>query len=278
MSQITIQCRLVASETTRQQLWQLMAEKNTPLINELLSQIGKHAEFETWRQKGKHPTGIVKELCEPLKIDPRFMGQPARFYTSATASVNYIYKSWFALMKRFQSQLDGKLRWLEMLNSDTELVEASGVSLHILQTKSAQILAQFAPQNPAETQPAKGKKTKKGKKSPTSDSERNLSKNLFDAYSNTEDNLTRCAISYLLKNGCKISNKAENTDKFAQRRRKVEIQIQRLTEKLAARIPKGRDLTDTIRLETLFNATQTVPENETEAKFWQNILLRKSTP
>ncbi|ALB42559.1 hypothetical protein AA650_20750 [Anabaena sp. WA102] len=274
MSQITIQCRLVASESTRQQLWQLTAEKNTPLINELLSQIGKHPEFETWRQQGKHPTGIVKELCEPLKTDPRFIGQPARFYTSATASVNYIYKSWFALMKRFQSQLDGKLRWLEMLNSDTELVEASGVSLDILQTKSAEILAQFAPQNPAETQPAKGKK---GKKSPNSDSDRNLSKNLFDGYSNTEDNLTRCAISYLLKNGCKISNKAENTDKFAQRRHKVEIQIQRLTEKLAARIPKGRDLTDTIRLETLFNATQTVPENETEAKFWQNILLRKSS-
>ena len=72
-------------------------------------------------------------------------------------------------------------------------------------------MAQFAPQNPAETQPAKGKKTKKGKKSPTSDSERNLSKNLFDTYSNTEDNLTRCAISYLLKNGCKISNKDFNT-------------------------------------------------------------------
>jgi len=31
-------------------------DKNTPLINELLSQIGKHPEFETWRQKGKHPT------------------------------------------------------------------------------------------------------------------------------------------------------------------------------------------------------------------------------
>ena len=102
--------------------------------------------------------------------------------------------------------------------------------MNVLQTKSTEILAQFAPQNPAETQPEKGKKTKKGKKSPTSDSdcaertlrERNLSKNLFDTYSNTEDNLTRCAISYLLKNGCKISNKAEKTDKFAQRRRKVE--------------------------------------------------------
>jgi hypothetical protein len=99
MSQITIQCRLVASESTRQQLWKLMAEKNTPLINELLLQMAQHNEFETWRQKGKHPTGIVKELCQPLKSDPRFIGQPGRFYTSAIALVNYIYKSWFALMK-----------------------------------------------------------------------------------------------------------------------------------------------------------------------------------
>lgn len=41
MSQITVQCRLVASEPTRQQLWQLMAEKNTPLINELLLQVNQ---------------------------------------------------------------------------------------------------------------------------------------------------------------------------------------------------------------------------------------------
>ncbi|MFM5980693.1 MAG: type V CRISPR-associated protein Cas12k [Sphaerospermopsis kisseleviana] len=156
MSQITIQCRLVASELTRQQLWQLMADKNTPLINELLIQVAQHSEFETWRQKGKHPTGVVKELCDRLKTDPRFMGQPARFYTSATASVNYIYKSWFALMKRYQSQLDGKLRWLEMLNSDAELVEQSGVSLDTLRATSAEILAQFAPQETNEDKTTKG--------------------------------------------------------------------------------------------------------------------------
>ena len=34
MSLKTIQCRLVAKESTRQQLWELMAHKNTPLINE----------------------------------------------------------------------------------------------------------------------------------------------------------------------------------------------------------------------------------------------------
>lgn len=38
MSQITLQCRLVVSESTRHHLWKLMADLNTPLINELLAQ------------------------------------------------------------------------------------------------------------------------------------------------------------------------------------------------------------------------------------------------
>ncbi|WP_196528848.1 type V CRISPR-associated protein Cas12k [Nostoc commune] len=277
MSQITIQCRLVASESSRHQLWKLMAQLNTPLINELLRQVSQHPEFETWRQKGKHPIDVVKQLCEPLKTDPRFIGQPGRFYASAIALVNYIYKSWFALMKRSQYQLEGKIRWLEMLNSDIELVEASGVSLDSLRIKAAEILAQLTPLNTAETQSTNLKKAKKRKKSQTSDSDRSLSKNLFEAYGNAEDNLTRCAISYLLKNGCKINEKEEDAKKFAQRRRKIQIQIERLREQLETRIPKGRDLTDAKWLETLVVATQDVPTNETEAKSWQASLLRQSS-
>ncbi|MGI8503058.1 MAG: type V CRISPR-associated protein Cas12k [Hassallia sp.] len=246
MSQITIQCRLVASESSRHQLWKLMAQLNTPLINELLRQVSQHPEFETWRQKAKHPSGVVKELCQPLKDDPRFIGQPARFYTSATTLVNYIYKSWFALMKRClrrasltQYQLEGKIRWLEMLNSDIELVEASGVSLDSLRIKAAEILAQLTPVNTTETKSTNRKKAKKRKKSQNSVSD-TLSKNLFEAYGNAEDNLTRCAISYLLKNGCKINEKEEDAKKFAQRRRKLEIQIERLREQLETRIPKGQ--------------------------------------
>ncbi|RCJ29208.1 hypothetical protein A6770_22395 [Nostoc minutum NIES-26] len=77
-----------------------MAQLNTPLINELLFLVAQDPDFETWRQKGKIPTGVVKQLCAALKTDSRFIGQPARFYTSAIATVNYIYKSWLALMKR----------------------------------------------------------------------------------------------------------------------------------------------------------------------------------
>lgn len=274
MSHITIQCRLVASLPTRRQLWELMADKNTPLINELLALVANHPDFETWRQKGKLPSGTVKQLCQPLKTDPRFISQPARFYTSAIKVVDYIYKSWLALMKRLQYQLEGKTRWLEMLKSDAELVESSGVTLETLRSKATEILAQLTPESDSvASQPPKAK-SKKKKKSKALDSKPNVSHILFDAYRNTADILNLCAISYLLKNGCKINDKEEDQNKFSQRRRKVEIQIQRLTEKLTARIPKGRDLTNTRWLETLAEATSCVPQNEAQAKYWQDNLLK----
>jgi hypothetical protein len=39
-------------------------------------------------------------------------------------------------MKRSQSQLEGKIRWWEMLKSDPELVEVSGVTLESLRSKA----------------------------------------------------------------------------------------------------------------------------------------------
>lgn len=280
MTWITIQCRLVATESARQQLWKLMAELNTPLINELLVQVGQHSDFEKWRQKGKLPANVVSQLWKSnLKSDPRFIGQPSRFYASAIHVVDYIYKSCLALQKRLQQQMDRKIRWQEILKSDAELVEASGYSLDIIRTRASEILAQTFPPSDSDSPLTKGKKSKKAKKS-NSSSSRSLFNNLFEAYRETEDILVRCAISYLLKNGCKVSDKEEDSEKFAERRRKLEIQIQRLTEKLTSRMPKGRDLTHAIWLETLAIATTTVPQDEAQAKQWQNILLTwpKSLP
>ncbi|MEH1845260.1 MAG: type V CRISPR-associated protein Cas12k [Nostoc sp.] len=81
----------------------------------------------------------------------------------------------------------------------------------------------------------------------------------------------------ILKNGCKINHKEEDAKKFAQRRRKLEIQIERLREQLETRIPKGRDLTSAKWLETLVVATHNIPTNEAEAKSWQDSLLRQSS-
>jgi transposase len=253
-----------------------MAQGNTPLINELLKQVGQHPDFETWRHKGKHPAAIVKQLCQPLRTDPRFMGQPGRFYMSAIAVVDYIYKAWLALQKRLQYQLEGKTRWLEMLKSDAELVEATGCTLDTLRTKAAEILAQHATLAPDLAQASKTK-AKKGKKCKTSNANRNLSQALFEVYRETENILTRACICYLLKNGCKVSTKEEDPEKFNLHRRKVEIRVKRLTEQLASRMPKGRDLTSETWLEALAIATSHIPQDENEAKSWQASLLRQSS-
>nr|7PLA_A Chain A, ShCas12k [Scytonema hofmannii] len=276
-SQITIQARLISFESNRQQLWKLMADLNTPLINELLCQLGQHPDFEKWQQKGKLPSTVVSQLCQPLKTDPRFAGQPSRLYMSAIHIVDYIYKSWLAIQKRLQQQLDGKTRWLEMLNSDAELVELSGDTLEAIRVKAAEILAIAMPASESDSASPKGKKGKKEKKPSSSSPKRSLSKTLFDAYQETEDIKSRSAISYLLKNGCKLTDKEEDSEKFAKRRRQVEIQIQRLTEKLISRMPKGRDLTNAKWLETLLTATTTVAEDNAQAKRWQDILLTRSS-
>jgi hypothetical protein len=274
MSQITIQYRLVASPETRQQLWTLIAERNTPLINTLIEQLSQHSEFETWRRKGKISSAVVSQLCKPLKTDSRFSGQPARLYTSAEHAADYIFKSWLAIQKRLQQKLDGKLRWLEMLKSDEELAQESGVELGRIRDRATALLRKLQPSptvDPANQTPVK--QGKKRKKSESSD--RSLANQLFDHHQDAKKVLERGAIAYLLKNGCQVPNQEEDIQKFAQRRRKIELQVIRLREQLEARIPHGRDLTGQSWLQTLDIATLTVPKDNAEAKRWQDRLLTK---
>ncbi len=272
MSQITIQCRLVASEATRQYFWSLMAGRNTPLINEILEQMSQHSDFEAWRQRGKHPTAVVSQLCQPLKTDARFTGQPARLYSSAVHMADYIYKSWLKIQQHLQRRVDGKLRWLDMLKSDEALVQESGIELASIQDRAAALLAQLQPAVPSDKPTQnQGKKTKK-KANP---SDRSLANQLFERYQDTKSVLERCVIAFLLKNGCKLPQQNEDPQKFAQRRRKVEIQVKRLQEQIEGRIPHGRDLTGQSWLDALETATQTVPKDNAEAKRWQDRLLTK---
>ena len=167
MSVITIQCRLVASEDTRRHLWQLMAEKNTPLINELLEQIRIHPDMEQWLKKGKLPDGVIKPLCDSLSSQERFVNQPKRFYKSAIEVVEYIYKSWLALQKERQQKIDKKEHWLNMLKSDVELEQESNFSLNIIRAKAIEILphyiANFEETNKPDIKKRNVNKTKKSK-------------------------------------------------------------------------------------------------------------------
>lgn len=282
MSVITIQCRLVAKESSLRYLWELMAQKNTPLVNEILEAIVQHSDFESWLQKGSIPQATIKALCDSLKNDPRFSGQPGRFYTSAMTLVSYNYKSWFALQKRRQQKIEGKERWLNLLKSDRELETECDRTLEEIRAKATQILTLFQPQaENAETPPREAPQKKKGKKSkstPAKEKAASLFNALWNAYAQTKDPLERCAVAYLIKNNGEVSLVEEDPEAYQQRRRKKEIEIERLKEQLKSRHPKGRDLTGKKWLETLETARTKQPESEVEAAKWQTNLLRDSFP
>lgn len=264
MSIKTIECRLYASSETKRYLWQLMADRNTPLINELLFQVSQHQDFETWFQTKKIAQKPIKDICLPLRQLPQYQEQPGRFFTSAIALTHYIYKSWFAVQQRLQRRIEGKRRWFNILKSDLELQQLSGNSIEKIITQAEKILED------TETQLKQTKKDRNKKK------DSNLFNHLIDEYQSKTNTLERCAIAYLLKNQCQIPDEIEDIAKFEQYRRKKEIEIERLQQQLENRLPKGRDLTSREWFDTLAIASEKVPETENEASAWQSSLLRKS--
>ncbi|MEH2407909.1 type V CRISPR-associated protein Cas12k [Nostoc sp.] len=276
MSLITIQCRLVASEDTRRHLWQLMAEKNTPLINKLLEQVRIHPDMEQWLKKGKLPDGVIKPLCDSLSTQERFVNQPKRFYKSAIEVVEYIYKSWLALQKERQQKIEQKEHWLNMLKSDVELEQESKCTLDAIRSQAIKILPQYIAKSEQDNNhQTQGQKDKKSKKSKTKNNNSTLFDVLFKAYDKAKNPLNRCAIAYLLKNNCQVSEQEEDPNQYALRRSKKVKEIERLKEQLQSRIPSGRDLTGQEWLQTLLVATSTAPKSENEASLWQKRLLKK---
>jgi len=142
-----------------------------------------------------------------------------------------------------------------MLKSDEELTAESNTSFEVIRTNATELLSSLSSQ------------------------EGSVATKLWKAYNDTDDILTRCAIGYLLKNGSKVPKKLEeNLEKLAKRRRQVEIKIERLKRQLESRIPKGKDLIGENWLETLAIASTTTPQDESEAKSWQDKLLTESKP
>lgn len=268
MSIITIHCRLVASEPVRRCLWYLMTEMNTPLVNDLLKQVSQHPDFETWQRRGTVSKEIVKELCETLRV--AYPGQPGRFYASAILMVTYTYQAWLALQQNRRRRLDEKQRWLEVVKSDAELTELSNSTLETLKQQAQRLLLQLNEESESQTDP----KSKKGKQARSSN-KASLIARLFQAHEAENNTLTECAIAYLIKNGGTIPETEEDPEKFAQRIRSKQEEIEQLTVQLQARLPKGRDLTGEEFLETLATVTQQVPVNVAQAREWQAKLLTR---
>ena len=64
---------------------------------------------------------------------------PGRFSTSAETLVKDIYKSWFAVQRKKRNKIWGKKRWLTILKSEQELLEATNLSLPELQAEAEKI-------------------------------------------------------------------------------------------------------------------------------------------
>ncbi len=272
MSIKTIQCRLVADEEVLRHVWELMAEKNTPLINEIFNRLQKCPGVEQWFEKGQVPDSFIKELCKSLKTQEPFAGQPGRFYTSAETMVKEAYKSLFALQQKRKRQLDGKKRYLAMLRSDIELQKESNCSLELIRAEAKDILVKFTEKFAQAKQNKEHLKKKENKNKKSFD--KTLFSILFDTYEKTENVLSKCAIAYLLKNKCQISSTDENEDEYNLYRRKKEIEIERLNDQLKKQLPNGRDLNSNTFLRTLEIIINSFTVDENEFKSWQANLLK----
>ncbi|MGF1987942.1 MAG: type V CRISPR-associated protein Cas12k [Nostoc sp. ZfuVER08] len=273
---VATQCRLVACESTRRYYWQMMAEKNTPLINELIEQVGKHPDIEKWLNQGQLPDGVVKLICGSLMTQECFADQPKRFYKSAIEVVEYIYKSWLTLQKERQQKIDKKEHWLNMLKSDVELQQECNLTLDIIRAHAIKILPKYiANCEGNNAQNTNSKKTSKSKKGKNKKDNYTLFDILFKAYDKAKNSLERCTLAYLLKNNCQVTEQEEDPEQYALRRAKKEKEIERLKEQLKSRTPNGRDLKGQEWLQTLLTATTTVPESDNEADEWQKCLLKK---
>jgi hypothetical protein len=91
------------------------------------------------------PRGIVKNICQPLKEKSKYKDQPKRFYSSAIAMVDFVYKSWLKVRKDWTYQLRGQERWLSMLKSDEELIQECDRPLEGIKQMATDIINTLKP-------------------------------------------------------------------------------------------------------------------------------------
>lgn len=188
--------------------------------------------------------------------------------------VTYTYESWLALQQSRRWRLEGKQRWLKVVKSNTELLQLSGSTLEAIQNRARQLLSQFDAEDETQLPSNANKRNTTQRKADSSKSASRIAR-LFEMYDSTEDTLSRCAISYLIKTGGKIYETEEDPEKFVHRIHQKQKEIEQLEAQLQARLPKGRDLTGEEFLETLAIATQQLPESVAQAREWHAKLLTR---
>ena len=242
MTHITVvQCRLIAPEITLEHIWTMMAQQQTPLINQLLHHVNTHPDINTWVTANQLPSKIVETLAQQLKTQPLYQELSGRFITSAITLVKEMYASWFAIQLQKRLSLDGKKRFLSLLQSDEQLMQESQTDFQTLCSKAEQLL----------------KRTQNKLKPEEPQNHSSLINAIYTAHSQAKSPLSRAAFALLIKNSGQVPETPENPEYYQQRRKRKEIQIRRLEEQLKASLPKGRIL---------------------DSKHWENALKLAQTP
>lgn len=235
----TISSVLAIDEKKREYLWKIYIEY-TLLINTIFQEISRNPKFQEWLHLGKLPSGVVQTICNTLKKN-NFMGLPARVYTSAVLLVSHTFKGWFALQDECRRKLEGKRRWLKVMETDLELAQNTNIISATIWARARAILTEIeTQQNLSDTQQESQDQGQKQTVKPFQAST-SLMSLLFQRWSSTEDSLDHRAIAHLLRNNCQVDQEEEDPDRYALRLEKKRIEIQRLEERLESRLPAGRD-------------------------------------
>ena len=197
------------------------------MTDELLDRLSKHNNFQTWRQHCQLPDEELKACWLELKDSPIYAKKlPGRFFSSVQSMVKNIYASWLALNQAKQLQLDGLKGLVKIAYSDEVLLEMCDCQFEQLQAKAESILALIDRE--------------------ISDSEASPSriKLLFKKYPELPeaDILSRSAIAYLIRHGCKVQSEIEPTPQFKKWYKTKLKRVRRLETQLAGHFPRGRDV------------------------------------
>ena len=247
-----------SSEDVRQQLWHFFLTSSA-MTDELLDRLSKHDNFKNWRQQGKLPDDELKACWLELKDSPIYVKKlPGRFFSSVHSMVENIYKSWLALNQAKQLQLDGLKGLVKIAYSDEVLLEMCDCQFEQLQAKAESILALIDRE--------------------ISDSEASPSriKLLFKKYPELPeaDILSRSAIAYLIRHGCKVQSEIEPTPQFKKWYKTKLKRVRRLETQLAGHFPRGRDVQNKALTSCLETTNRDDFTDNLEYMLWHNPISR----
>ncbi len=251
-----------SSEHVRQHLWQLFLISSA-LIDELLDRLSKHPNFEIWRQQGELPADELKACWQDLKNSPIYDEKlPGLFFYSVHSTVQTIYASWLALNRKKQRRIEGLKRLTDIVYSDEDLLEICDCQFEQLQAKAESILTDI------------------DKEIAGSDKSLTRINLLFQKYAELPeaDILSRSAIAYLIRHGCKTEAKIEPAAKFKKWFGKKRKEARRLETQLAGHFPRGRD----VRSQALTSCLETTNRDDfidkLEYLLWRNPISRNPPP